>query len=54
MIHMPVRIPVRLEEEDKELLERIAKHYGISKSDVLRMALKEFAKSHGFNSAQQA
>jgi hypothetical protein len=39
---------LRLNEEDKKLLENMAKFYGIAEADVIRIALKEFAKNHGF------
>jgi len=38
---------VRLNKEDKKLLETLAKHYGIAQADAIRIALKEYAKSHG-------
>jgi len=41
-------ILIRINKEDRTLLETIAKYYGITQSDVVRIALKEFAKSHGF------
>jgi len=39
---------LRLDEEDKKLLETIAKYYNIAEADVIRIALKEYAKNHGF------
>jgi antitoxin component of RelBE/YafQ-DinJ toxin-antitoxin module len=39
---------LRLDEEDKKLLETIARFYGIAEADVLRIALKEYAKTRGF------
>jgi|ECHvirMinimDraft_2_1075157.scaffolds.fasta_scaffold01017_3 Ribbon-helix-helix protein, copG family. len=38
---------VRLNKEDKKLLETLAKHYGVSQGDAIRIALKEYAKTHG-------
>jgi len=38
---------VRLNPQDKKLLETLAKHYGVSQGDAIRIALKEYAKSHG-------
>jgi len=38
---------LRLSEEDKRLLESLAKYYDIAEADVIRIALKEFAKNHG-------
>jgi replication initiation and membrane attachment protein DnaB len=38
---------VRLNENDRELLEAIAKRYDISISDVVRIAIKEYIKSNG-------
>jgi predicted DNA-binding protein len=43
-----VHVVVRLSPEDNELLETMAKHFGTSKADIIRWALKEFAKNHGF------
>jgi predicted DNA-binding protein len=37
---------LRLSEEDERLLEGLAKYYGIAKADVIRIALKEYAKNH--------
>jgi antitoxin component of RelBE/YafQ-DinJ toxin-antitoxin module len=31
----------------------MAKYYGIAQSDIIRIALKEFAKSHGFSPIEQ-
>jgi len=42
-----VKAFIRLKEEDKALLMKIAQHYDISESDVIRIALKEFAANHG-------
>jgi replication initiation and membrane attachment protein DnaB len=39
---------LRLNEEDRKLLEKIAKFYGIAEADVIRIAIKEYAKNHGF------
>jgi predicted DNA-binding protein len=39
---------LRLSEEEKSLLEAMARYYGITKADVIRIALKEFATNHGF------
>ena len=38
---------LRLNGQDKELLRSIAKYYGVAEADVIRIALKEFAKNHG-------
>jgi len=38
---------VRLNPQDKKLLETLAKHYGVSQGDTIRIALKEYAKAHG-------
>ncbi|QIW23255.1 CopG family transcriptional regulator [Sulfolobus sp. S-194] len=38
---------IRLREEDKRLLKEIAKRYDISESDVVKIALKKFAKELG-------
>jgi hypothetical protein len=47
-------IVIRISKEDRVLLENIARYYGVAQSDIIRIALKEFAKSHGFNLVQQA
>jgi len=39
---------VRFTEEDKALLEKMAKYYAVKQVDIIRIALKEFAKNHGF------
>ena len=38
---------VRVKQEDDLLLKKIAKYYGISKADVIRIALMEWIKAHG-------
>ncbi|WP_048054984.1 CopG family transcriptional regulator [Acidianus hospitalis] len=38
---------LRLSEEDKRLLESLAKYYGIAEADVIRIALKEYVRTHG-------
>jgi Ribbon-helix-helix protein, copG family. len=38
---------VRLNDQDKKLLETLAKHYGVSQADAIRIAVKEYAKNHG-------
>jgi hypothetical protein len=42
---------LRLDEQDKKLLEIMAKYYGIAEADVIRIAIKEYAKSRGFVSS---
>jgi hypothetical protein len=42
------RLLVRFTEEDKALLELMAKFYAIKQVDIIRIALKEFATNHGF------
>jgi len=37
---------VKLTQEDREILESIAKKYGISLSDVLRIAIREFIRKN--------
>ena len=46
-------IVIRISKEDRILLENMARYYGIAQSDVIRIALKEFAKSHGFSPTEQ-
>ncbi|MQL56608.1 CopG family transcriptional regulator [Acidianus ambivalens] len=38
---------IRLREEERELLKEIAYRYDISESDVVKIALIEFARNHG-------
>jgi len=38
---------LRLNEQDKKLLENLAKYYGIAEADVIRIAIKEYAKNSG-------
>jgi hypothetical protein len=38
---------LRLNEQDKKLLETLARYYGIAEADVIRIAIKEFAKNRG-------
>ena len=38
---------LRLNEHDKKLLETLARYYGIAEADVIRIAIKEYAKNHG-------
>lgn len=38
---------LRMSEEEKALLQDLARYYGIAEADVIRIALKEFAKTHG-------
>jgi antitoxin component of RelBE/YafQ-DinJ toxin-antitoxin module len=45
---------LRLTDEDKSLLEAMAKYYGITQADMIRIALKEFARNHGFLSSSEA
>jgi hypothetical protein len=46
-------IVIRMSKEDRILLENMARYYGIAQSDIIRIALKEFAKSHGFSPTEQ-
>jgi antitoxin component of RelBE/YafQ-DinJ toxin-antitoxin module len=46
-------IVIRMSKEDRILLENIARYYGVTQSDIIRIALKEFAKSHGFSFIEQ-
>ncbi len=39
-------IAARLTLEDVEAIDRLAKYWGITKSDVVRMAIKEFIRNH--------
>jgi hypothetical protein len=44
---------IRVSKDDRVLLENMAKFYGVTRSDIIRIALKEFAKAHGFSSIGQ-
>jgi predicted DNA-binding protein len=37
---------LRLSEEDKKLLQDLAKYYSVSEADIIRIAIKEFARNH--------
>jgi antitoxin component of RelBE/YafQ-DinJ toxin-antitoxin module len=38
---------IRLREEDRQMVKRLAEYYGIAEADVIRIALREYAKNHG-------
>ncbi|BFI76786.1 CopG family transcriptional regulator [Sulfurisphaera ohwakuensis] len=44
-------VHIRLREEDKKLLKEIAKKYDISESDVVKIAIKKFAKELGIEAS---
>lgn len=35
---------LRLEDEDSQLIEKLAKHYGVSRTGVIRMLLRKCAR----------
>jgi len=37
---------LRLSEEDKKLLQDLARYYSVSEADIIRIAIKEFARNH--------
>jgi len=39
-------IATRISYEDVEAIDRLAKYWGITRSDIMRMALKEFIRNH--------
>ncbi|WP_016730415.1 ribbon-helix-helix domain-containing protein [Saccharolobus islandicus] len=41
-----IALLIRLREEDKKLIEELAKRYDISEADIVRIALKEFIERH--------
>jgi hypothetical protein len=45
------RAYVRLKEEDKTILRKIADYYSVSESDVVRIAVKHLAKELGLLSS---
>ncbi len=40
------RLFLRMREEDRELIHKIAEYFDISEADVVKMAIKEFVKNH--------
>jgi hypothetical protein len=46
--HISKNTFLRLSEEDKTLLEIMAGYYVITQADMIRIALKEFARNNGF------
>jgi len=38
---------IRLREQDRKLLRELAEMFGVSESDVIKIALREFAANHG-------
>lgn len=38
-----VHVSYRLREEDKRMIEMLAQHYGMSETDVVKMAIRELA-----------
>ena len=40
-------VSVKVLEEDRQIIEEIAKRYDITMSDVIRMALREFLERRG-------
>jgi hypothetical protein len=43
-----IGMTVRFAVEDLEAIKELAKHYDVSEADIIRMAVKEFLKNHGF------
>ena len=39
-----IRVNYRIGEADKHLLEILAQHYGVSETDVVKLAIRELAK----------
>lgn len=42
---------IRLKEEDKEILKKIAEYYDVSESDAVKIAVKHLAKELGLLSS---
>lgn len=42
---------IRLRDEERQLLKEIAQQYDISESDVVKIALKKFAKELGIDTS---
>jgi len=47
MVSTKPYLVVRMREEDRQLVHKIAEYFDISEADVVKMAIKEFAKKHG-------
>jgi hypothetical protein len=45
MTHVSYRLSV----EDKQLIERLAKYFGVSEAGVMRMIIRRVAKEEGVN-----
>jgi len=39
-----IHVNYRLSEEDKRLIESLAKHLGFSETDIVKLAIREFAE----------
>ena len=45
---MPKRnVSYRLTDEDKQLIELLAKHLGVSETDIIKLAIRRLAKAEG-------
>jgi replication initiation and membrane attachment protein DnaB len=38
---------LRLREEDREVIRRLAEYYDISEADVIKILIREYMKNHG-------
>jgi hypothetical protein len=47
MVSKKPHLFLRMREEDRELIHKIAVYFDISEADVVKMAVKEFVKNHG-------
>jgi hypothetical protein len=52
--HIPKHLVVQLDKEDRALLERLSVTVKLTRSDVVRMALRRYAKDLGLNATPVA
>jgi sulfur relay (sulfurtransferase) DsrC/TusE family protein len=52
MVSTKPYLVVRMREEDRQLVQKIAEYFDISEADVVKMAIKEFAKKHGLEKVE--
>jgi len=44
-----LHVSYRLTDEDKQLIEQLAKHFGVSEAGVIRMIVRRVAREEGIN-----
>jgi len=40
-------VSYRLTEEDKQIIELLAQHFGVSETDIIKLAIRKLAKAEG-------